>query len=317
MKIELQKAFVADKFIKRQNKILIPVGFDNNGDFVFKDLSSLKSIIMAGSTGSGKSNFAHSIILSLLEQSNDFSLFLFDSKRVEFSYYKDLNSLMGGVYTDYEKMMEQLEVLNNELKLRRIRKNQGVDVEKFYKIVLIIDEYSGLSSLYKEKFKKNIINLAHKGPGVNIFTIIYTSRPSPIETMPKDLRNSFFTKIAFSTASTTDSNTIIDQIDAQKLLGHGDMLFSRSLDPLKRLCGFHVNLDKIKESLNGKEVHDDSEYYDKAKEVVVKADGATTALLQRRLKIGYPTAARLLDYLIRIDFVIPREGNKPGKVIGK
>ena len=95
------------------------------------------------------------------------------------------------------------------------------------------------------------------------------------------------------------------------------MLFSRNLDPLKRLCGFYVDLDKIKESLNGKEVRDDSEYYDKAKEVVVKADGATTALLQRRLKIGYPTAARLLDYLIRIDFVTPREGNKPGKVIGK
>jgi DNA segregation ATPase FtsK/SpoIIIE, S-DNA-T family len=317
MKIELQKAFTADKFVNKQNEILLPIGFDSKGDFVFENLSDLRSIIMAGSTGSGKSNFAHSIILSLLEQSDSFSLLLFDSKKVEFSHYKNLSCLIGYVYADYAKMMEQLEVLNNELKLRYTRKNQGVDVDKFYKIVLIIDEYSGLSSLYKEKFKKNIINLAHKGSGVNIFTIIYTSRPSPVETMPKDLRNAFFTKIAFSTASTTDSNTIIDQIDAQKLLGHGDMLFSRNLDPLKRLCGFYVDLDKIKESLNGKEVRDDSEYYDKAKEVVVKADGATTALLQRRLKIGYPTAARLLDYLIRIDFVTPREGNKPGKVIGK
>ena len=128
MKIELQKAFTANKFVNKQNEILLPIGFDNKGDFVFENLSDLGSIIMAGSTGSGKSNFAHSIILSLLEQSDSFSLLLFDSKRVEFSYYKDLSCLIGCVYTDYEKMMEQLEVLNNELKLRRIRKNQGVDV---------------------------------------------------------------------------------------------------------------------------------------------------------------------------------------------
>ena len=132
MKIELQKAFTADKFVNKQNEILLPIGFDSKGDFVFENLSDLRAIIMAGSTGSGKSNFAHSIILSLLEQSDSFSLLLFDSKKVEFSHYKNLSCLIGYVYADYAKMMEQLEVLNNELKLRYTRKNQGEDVDKFY-----------------------------------------------------------------------------------------------------------------------------------------------------------------------------------------
>jgi DNA segregation ATPase FtsK/SpoIIIE-like protein len=235
---DLKKAFESEQFLNNKTKTLIPVGIDSEKNFVFEDLKDLKSIIMAGATGTGKSNFAHCVISSLLQQEGKLSLVLCDCKRCEFSIYKDLNCLIGDVATGEEDIKKQLNFLNTEIQLRS-PENDNV-------MVVIIDEYSDAYWYYPDFFKETIMNLTKNGPGLNIFLIMYTSRPDPEHEMPEELRDSFFTQIAFNTASPEDSKAIIGEVGAEKLLGNGDMLFKTRNKAPKRLQGFYMPDQEMK-----------------------------------------------------------------------
>ena len=228
----LKKAFESEQFLSKETKTLIPIGIDSEKNFVFEDLKDLKSIIMAGATGTGKSNFAHCIISSLLQQKDKLSLVLCDCKRCEFSIYKDIDCLIGDVATGEEDIKKQLDFINTEIQLRS-PENDNV-------MVVIMDEYSDAYWYYPDFFKKTIINLTKNGPDLNMFLIMYTSRPDPEHEMPKELRDAFFTKIAFNTASPEDSRAIIGEVGAEKLSGNGDMLFKKGNKALKRLQGFYM-----------------------------------------------------------------------------
>ena len=248
MYINLQRAFESERFLNRKINTLIPIGVDFKWNYIFEDFKNFKSLIIAGATGSGKSNFANCVILSLLKQKEPVSLILCDCKRVEFSPYKVIPGI--DVFTKLEDIMEQLESLNLELKIRSTKKSQNEDFNKYFpKIFLIIDEYSDMVAVYENSFYNIAKNMAKNGPDVNIFLMMYTSRPSPTSVMNKELRDSFFTKIGFCTATPDDSITIIEEIGAEKLLGKGDMLFKKGDEPINRLQGFYVSDKEIEKTI--------------------------------------------------------------------
>ncbi|MDD3284388.1 MAG: DNA translocase FtsK [Patescibacteria group bacterium] len=249
MYINLQKAFESEQFLNRTTETLIPIGVGFNFEYVFEDLKHLRSIIMAGATGSGKSTFNNSLILSLLKQDNNMSLVLADCKKVELTPYNGTECLIGDVATKPDNTKEQFEFLDKEFFVRATRKKEDTNIYKnYHPIICVIDEYSDIMcSDNHDYFNEKISKIAKYGADLNIFIIICTSRPST-NIFTKEIKDSFFTKIAFSTPGSADSITIIEEVGAEKLLGKGDMLFKKGNEPIKRLQGFYVS-DKEKEKM--------------------------------------------------------------------
>jgi len=243
-----QEAFKTEQFLNRKTETLIPIGVDFNGDFIFEDLKDLKSIVMVGMTGSGKSIFNHCLINSLLKQRGVKSLFLADCKRVELSVYQDLDCLFGKIYGKTENIRQQLEFLETELELRFLKTKNKMNLDfNDSKIVLVIEEFSDIMVTGDNYFNKTLAKIAQEGPDLNIFPIICTSRPS-IGIITKEIRESFNTKIAFTTVNEVDSKSI-GITGAEKLSMNGDMLFKKRNEAIKRLQGFYINDKEIGQNI--------------------------------------------------------------------
>lgn len=246
MKVELKKALKSREFKSRKTETLIPIGVGFNFEYVFENLKDLKSIRMAGTTGSGKSTFGHSVIISLLKQKNYCSLFLCDCKRVEFSPYNDIKKIAGNVATRVNEIKEQFQYLEKEFFIRSVRKKEGVDIyERYFPLVIIVDECSDIMVNEPDYFNGIIPKIAKEGPDLNIFIIIYTSRPAS-NVFTREILESFHTKIAFNVPTAEQSKNLIEQTGAEKLLGRGDMLYKKGDQPPKRLQGFYVSDEDIK-----------------------------------------------------------------------
>jgi S-DNA-T family DNA segregation ATPase FtsK/SpoIIIE len=338
--------------------LYFPVGRKINGEVLFSDLAKMPHLLIAGTTGSGKSIFIHNILISLLMKNTPetLNLILIDPKRVELINYSDLPHLIMdpvvetkktlGVFNWLIEEMEERYKLLQETKSRDIDSYNQKQINRKEKImpriVLTIDELADLMVTYGSNIEAMIIRLTQMARATGIHLILATQRPS-VDIITGLIKANIPNRICFKVASYVDSRTVLDIGGAEKLVGSGDGLFiSTNLHrPIRIKAPFlaeneiHKVIDFWKdqaeelpferqtiplEEIESKiitldEEAEDEELFKSAVKIVLEAGKASTSLLQRRLKIGYARAARLLDLMEEKGIVGPQEGSKPRKVI--
>lgn len=340
------------------------VGKDVSGNPIYSDLAKMPHMLVAGSTGSGKTIFLNTLILSLLYKNSpdDLRIILVDPKRVEFSLYANLRHLLTPVIYDADKAANALGWLIGEME-RRFKILAGVGsrnissyrefckkdakLEQMPYIILIVDELADLMANKGNEIEGGIVRIAQMARAVGIHLVLATQRPS-VEVITGLIKANITARVSFRVASQVDSRTILDTAGAEKLLGFGDMLFlSTENSKPRRIQAPFVSEEEAKgivswlkendnnggdddlatnleESLQKSEHkregldadEDDDALYEDAKQVVLAAGKASASLLQRRLRVGYARAARLLDILESRGIVGPAEGAKTREVYG-
>lgn len=344
-------------------KMAIPVilGKDISGEPRLIDLAKTPHLLIAGSTGSGKSVCVNSLILSILYKRNPnlVKLILIDPKVVELKLYNDIPHLLTPVITEPKRALQSLQYCLCEMERRyALLDNMGVrDIssynrrieerhfmqEKLPYIVVIIDEFADLMATTGRELESIVARLTAMSRAVGIHLVLATQRPS-VNVITGLIKANIPSRIAFMVASRTDSNIIIDQIGAEKLLGKGDMLYASATDPFPvRIQGTLVSDDEVEKVVDYVKQYGEPDYiddeifvddeededdgnlglfgdgedslYDKALEIVVQSGKASASYLQRRLKIGYNRAARLVEDMEERGIVGPQNGSKPREVI--
>ena len=346
------------------DKMSIPVilGKDISGEPQIIDLAKTPHLLIAGSTGAGKSVCVNSLILSILYKRNpqQVKLILIDPKVVELKLYNDIPHLLTPVITEPKKALQSLQYCLCEMERRyALLDNMGVrDITSYNKriterklmqeklpyIVIIIDEFADLMATTGKELETNVSRLAAMSRAVGIHLVLATQRPS-VNVITGLIKANIPSRIAFMVASRTDSNIIIDQIGAEKLLGKGDMLYASATDPFPvRIQGTLVSDDEVEKVVDYVKQYGEPDYiddeifvddeddeegdgnlglfsdgedplYDRALELVVQSGKASASYLQRRLKIGYNRAARLIEDMEERGIVGPQNGSKPRDVI--
>ncbi|MBU1163984.1 DNA translocase FtsK [Patescibacteria group bacterium] len=351
--VPLKEILVSDEFKKHKTHLNIGIGKDVKGMPYLANLAKMPHLLIAGSTGSGKSVAIKSIIVSLLYQNHpgQLKLILVDPKRVELPIYNGIPHLLTPVITDVEKTVNSLKWAINEMERRFdiLAEVKARDLQTYHSlghtdlpyIVIIIDELADLMAARGPEVEAAIIRLAQMSRAVGIHLILATQRPS-VDVITGLIKANISSRIAFSVASLVDSRTILDMSGAEKLLGRGDMLFTTAeLGKPKRLQGAFcsdVEIHKIVEFLKSKakpeyleeviekqrgksqfsgeySYEDGDELLGEAKQVIVQAGKASASLLQRRLRVGYARAARILDLLEAQGFIGPADGAKPREIL--
>ena len=380
--VKLRNLLESENFKNRKSSLTLALGEDVSGVYNLADLKKMPHLMIAGSTGTGKSVCVNSIILSLLYQNSpdDLRLVMIDPKRVELSLYNGIPHLLADAIVENGKALNAFKWAIGEMERRyrffqetgsrdlesynqkagdgAIRKYTDQEtgeikqekIDKLPYIIIIIDELADLMSSHGKEVEGAIIRLAQMARAVGIHLIVSTQRPS-VEVLTGLIKANITTRIAFKVATQIDSRTILDTAGADKLLGSGDMLLlsSQSAKP-KRIQGVLVSEEEVKkvvnfikrqnagmekEELEGEagilggttakmdfsrsEVLPENEdsLYSEAKKEVIRAGKASTSFLQRRLRIGYARAARLMDMLEEQGIVGPGEGSKPREILAE
>lgn len=347
------------EFLESDSLLTFPVGRKINGEAFFADLGKMPHLLIAGSTGSGKSIFIHNLLTSfLLKNTPDtLNLILVDPKRVELSHYNDLPHLILDPVIDVKKTLAVfnwlIEEMEERYKLLEETKSRDIDIynkkqlqrnERLMpRIALFIDEMADLMVTYGSSIESMIIRLAQMARATGIHLVLATQRPS-VDIVTGLIKANIPNRICFKVASYVDSRTVLDVAGAEKLTGAGDGLFiSTHLHRPIRIKSAFVSESEIEkitdfwkgqaenmpgfekqtipiEEIEKKVITFDEEIEDEnllkqAIQVVLEANKASTSLLQRRLKIGYARAARLLDLMEEKGIVGPQEGSKPRKIL--
>lgn len=352
--VSLKELLSSEDFKKRKSNLMIPLGKDVSGTTYLADLAKMPHLLIAGSTGSGKTVMLNSIILSLLFQNSldDLELILIDPKRVELTAFNDLPYLKTPVIISVEKtifalkwmvkeMERRLDVLA-EARKRDIASYNRESGEKMPYFIVVIDELADLMTTSAQEMENCIIRLAQMARATGIHLIMATQRPS-VDIITGLIKANITCRIAFSVASIMDSRTILDFSGAEKLLGRGDMLYtSPELGKPKRLQGAYLSDKEIQmvtdylrkqakpeyidaitqrpENEAIKDLSNDTEGDDllpEAEEVVLRVGKASATLIQRYLRVGYARAARLLDLLEQKGVIGPGEGSKAREILVK
>ncbi len=353
--VGLRELFETKEWRDRKSQLTFSLGRDVTGKPWHADICRMPHLLVAGATGSGKSVCLNSIIMSLLYSNgpDDLKLILVDPKRVEFPIYNGIPHLITPVITDVDKTVNSMKWAVREMNKRfdLLSKMQCRDIatynarckEKLPYIVMIVDELADLMVNSKQEVESQIVRLAQMSRAVGIHLILATQRPS-VDVITGLIKANIPARIAFSVASLMDSRTIIDQSGAEKLIGRGDMLYSTAeLSSPRRIQGVYLaddEINRVVEYLKSKyepadydpEVveHDRSRsifsssggggedgdvLLHEAKEEIIRAGKASASLLQRRLKVGYARAARILDLLEEEGFIGPADGAKPREIL--
>jgi S-DNA-T family DNA segregation ATPase FtsK/SpoIIIE len=317
------------------------------------DITKMPHLLIAGSTGSGKSVCINAILTSLLYQNspNQLKMIMVDPKRVELSSYNDMPHLLTPVIVDQDKTVSALRWAVTEMEHRyRVFQqagkrniaeyNQAKGKEAMPYIIIVIDELADLMAVLANEVEGLICRIAQIARAVGIHLIVATQRPS-VDVITGLIKANITTRIAFAVASNADSRTILDQGGAEKLLGMGDMLFvSAEISKPRRIQGSFVSEKEIRTIANfikaqGQPEYNeeillqnvrsgvigdgygpiDDELFTDAAECVIRTGKASASLLQRRLRIGYARAARLLDLLEERGVVGPADGARPRDVL--
>lgn len=335
------------------SKLTLVLGRDISGEPVVGDLAKMPHLLVAGATGSGKSVCINAMITSLLYKAkpNEVKLMMVDPKMVELNVYNGIPHLLTPVVTDARRAAVALKKVVAEMEKRYelFAKTGARDIERYNQmvgdsaegsplpyIVVIIDELADLMMVAPADVEDAICRLAQMARAAGIHLIIATQRPS-VDVITGVIKANIPSRIAFSVSSQADSRTILDMGGAEKLLGRGDMLYLPvgSSKPI-RVQGAFVSdreveavvqfvkeqqearyneemIPDVKES-EEEEAMDD-ELYPEAVRLVVEARAASASMLQRRLRIGYTRAARLIDLMESRGVVGPYEGSKPREVL--
>ena len=343
----------------QESRLCIGLGKDISGNIIPADLSKMPHLLVAGSTGSGKSVCINTIIAGLLYKAHpdDVKLILVDPKVVELSNYNGIPHLLVPVVTDAKKAASALHWAVAEMErrykafadnhVREIKSYNEQAIEKMPYIVIIIDELSDLMMVAKVDVEDAILRLAQKARAAGIHLILATQRPS-VDVITGIVKANIPSRIAFAVSSQTDSRTILDMGGAEKLLGKGDMLFYPigynkpvrvqgafvSDGELNRIVDFIVKQSipveykeevttqalecDAKENASGEDGSDqivDDELFEDALRLVLDMGQASSSMLQRRFRIGYTRAARLVDTMEELGIVGQSVGSKPREVI--
>jgi S-DNA-T family DNA segregation ATPase FtsK/SpoIIIE len=338
----------------KKQEIPVVLGKDITGEAVTVDLAQMPHLLIAGSTGSGKSVCVNSMILSILYQRPpaECRLILIDPKIVELKLYNDIPHLLTPVITEPKRAFQALQYCICEMERRyacldsmgvrdiksynrRIRE-RNIAAESMPYIIVVIDEFADLMATTGKELESTVARLAAMSRAVGIHLVLATQRPS-IDVITGLIKANIPSRIAFMVASKMDSRIIIDMVGAEKLLGKGDMLYAGAIDPFPiRMQGAFISEEEVErvvgyvkslgepEYIDDEIFYDDEEdsgpslfaegddpLYDKALEIVYQQGKASASYIQRRLKIGYNRAARLVEEMEHRGIIGPAQGSKP------
>ncbi len=352
--------------IFRSKKCILPLalGKDTSGKVLISDLTGMPHLLIAGTTGSGKTVCVNSIIAGLMYACtpDELKFVMVDPKMVELSGYNKIPHMLTPVVTDVKKAAHTLNWVINEMENRyKLFANIGVrNIQAFNSrplspeaeaevtaagpsenvvparlpyIVVIIDELADLMMVAQDKVEMAIARLAQLSRAVGIHLILATQRPS-VDVITGVIKANFPARISFKVASKVDSRTVIDASGADKLIGKGDMLFMKPGDekPTRGQAAyvtdeeingvvkfvaaqakpeFHPEIAQLQEGKTGGGAQEKDELFDEAVAVVLETGQASTSNLQRRLRLGYTRAARIVDQMEAEGLIGPAQGAKP------
>ena len=349
--VQLSEIISAPDFAQHRSKLALALGKDTLGRPLIADLRNMPHLLIAGATGSGKSVCLNSLLLSLLFRTTpeETQFLLIDPKMVEMTIYRDIPHLLLPVITETKSAIEALKWMVGEMErryrlfsqnnARSIDIYNSRDVERIPYIVVVVDELADLITVARTEVELSIVRLSQLARSAGIHLIIATQRPS-VNVITGVIKANFPVRIAFQVASKVDSRTILDANGAEKLLGRGDMLYlsPTGLHPIraqgcylpdseiekvsefwkKQGKGPTYDLDFIREN-NGEEGSEqfagEDPLFDEAVQVVLTHQSASISLLQRRLKIGFNRAARLIEEMESQGIVGSYRDGKPREIL--
>ena len=350
--VTMKEVFVNDK---DNSPLSVAIGKDVSGEAMFTRIDKTPHLLIAGSTGSGKSVCVNTIITSILlkNKPDKVKLIMIDPKMVELSIYDGIPHLLTSVVTDplkaadvLHKVVLEMESRYREFARTRVRNIEGYnkiaekdpDYKELPYIVVIIDELADLMMVSSKEVEESIARIAQKARAAGIHMIIATQRPS-VDVITGVIKTNIPSRIAFAVSSNIDSRTILDKYGAETLLGKGDMLYL-SADSSKpvRIQGAFLSDDEVEKVVDFVKSQSKAQYdpnmtpsevssqsgdfsteevdplYKEVLLFIAKTQKASASLLQRRFKIGYNRAARIIDMLEEDGYIGPVDGSKPRKV---
>ncbi|MBU3668654.1 MAG: DNA translocase FtsK [Candidatus Taylorbacteria bacterium] len=381
-KVGLGTLLAQDEYQKSETPLMIALGKGISGKSYFGNLTKLPHLLIAGTTGSGKSITIHAIITSLLyrNSADNLRFIMIDPKRVELTQYNKIPHLLTPVITDAKKAILSLKWAAKEMDRRYniLEKHSVRDISSYHKniltpllekkkkgeikddemidpmpyIVIVIDELADIMQTYPRELEAGIVRLAQMSRAVGIHLILSTQRPS-VNVITGLIKANVPSRIALQVASQIDSRTILDMRGAEELLGAGDMLYlSGDMATPQRIQSAFISEAEMKRvvqylidnaeglpseiTLTGESVTNvtpdpifssstegglgddedvDDDLYEEAKQIVLEAGKASTSYIQRKLRVGYARAARLMDILEDKGVIGPADGAKPREVL--
>ena len=365
--VNIRELIESKEFQEAKSKLTVALGKDIVGNVVLADLKEMPHLLVAGSTGSGKSVCINAMIISLMYKANpdEVKLLLIDPKVVELNVYNGIPHLLIPVVTDPRKAAGALNWAVSEMLKRyqifadnSVRDIEGYnrladsrdDMQRMPKVVIIIDELADLMLVASSEVEDSINRLAALARAAGMHLVVATQRPS-VDVITGTIKSNIGSRIAFKTSSQVDSRTIISDGSVEKLLGKGDMLFYPQTE-MRRVQGCFVSdseveevvrfvknggtasydegimddIEKLAAKEKGKKSSDEpvgdgggfddgDDMLDAAIDCVIEMGQASTSLLQRKLKLGYARAARIIDQMEERGIVGPFEGSKPRQVL--
>ena len=353
--VYIRDIVVSDIFKNSTSKLTLGLGKDVVGQPVVADLAKMPHLLIAGATGSGKSVGINSIICSILFKAtpDEVRFLLIDPKRIELSGYEDIPHLLHPVVIDPKmanralqwavREMERRYMLLDEMRVKSFASYNKVAEKKLPLIVIVVDELADLMMVSSREVEESIARLAQMARAAGMHLILATQRPS-VDVLTGLIKANFPTRLSFKVFSKVDSRTILDMSGAEHLLGDGDSLF---LPPgkarMQRIHGTYISeketerviaflkeqgtasydesvLEAVEEEngdYNGINEDEYDEKYDEAVALVCETGQASISMVQRRLRVGYNRAARMIEIMEREGIVGPSDGSKPREVLAR
>ncbi len=342
------KDVISDRKFRSGSKLNLALGKDTAGNPIIADLGDMPHLLIAGTTGSGKTVCVNSLIMSLVFNATpeELKFLMVDPKMVELSIYNSLPHVLCPAVTDPKKVTAALNWVVGEMESRyTLLAQQGVkNIQGYHNrgmkmpyIVVIIDELADLMQIAAKNIESAITRLAQLSRAVGIHLILATQRPS-VDVITGVIKANFPARISFKVASKVDSRTVLDMNGAENLLGKGDMLFLQpgeakpirgqcslvSDDEIQRVIEFlkqqqtpqyEDEILKKQSSSSAGGLDEKDELYDEAVRLVIETNQASVSILQRRMRLGYTRAARLIDMMEQEGIVGPYCGSKPREIL--
>lgn len=367
--VSMRELIDSDDYRRAKGKLSFAVGKDIEGNIVIGNIASMPHMLIAGTTGSGKSVFTNSIILNILFHASpdEVKLILIDPKKVEFPMYNGIPHLLIPVVTEplkaagalgwaVNEMMRRYKLFEangtknledyNEMEAEMIANDPDCERTPLPQIVIVVDEFADLMLAAKNEVEESVMRLAQLARAAGMHMLIATQSPR-VDVLTGLIKANIPSRTALMVSNNTDSRVILDEVGAEKLLGKGDMLYKpvgfpkpmriqsgfASTAEIREIVSFlknehgssydqevvhevEQNMPKPKDD-DGADIsiNPDDDLVNQAITIIVETGNASTAFLQRKLKLGFPRAARIMDDIEAMGIIGPQEGAKPRKIL--